>query len=101
MASKLRQLRLSELLAIGVKWVNLDQTSTVIFNDGTRMTGYWSQEGSEYTDMSEHNFRCWRDTEMFDVLDDVRKTLDVRYDENPPMRVDTAFNYEFDEGEVR
>jgi hypothetical protein len=69
-------LLLSELLAIGVRYFQLDGTSTVIFNDGTKMFSRWSEwNNGEGSSGEDHDFVCLRNGVCYNVLDDVYGTL--------------------------
>jgi hypothetical protein len=72
----MKTLKLSELLKIGVKYIQLDSTSSVIFNDGTKMLSRWSEwNNGEGSSGEDHDFVCMRDGECYNVEDDVYKTL--------------------------
>ncbi len=69
-------LKLSELLAVGVKYFRPDATTFMEFNDGTRLWWEWRQDDSGgYTDMSDLAFWCEKDRKTYWVEDDISHFL--------------------------
>jgi hypothetical protein len=72
-----QELKISDLLKIGVKYFRADQDSVMVFNDGTKMSwNYAKGQYSEYTSWEELRFFCWKDREdgvreLYNVVDDV------------------------------
>lgn len=69
-------IKLSELLAIGVKYFRPDSTTFMEFNDGTRLWWYyWNDDNDGYTDMSGLEFWCERNGKTHWVEDDISHFL--------------------------
>ncbi len=78
-------LKLSELLAIGVKYFRPDSTTFMEFNDGTRMWWeYYNDDSSGYLNMSSLTFWCEKDGVTHWVEDDVTSPTGIH--KGPPRK---------------
>ena len=73
---KMETLKLSDLMKIGIRYIQLDCSNTIFFNDGTiiysRYYQFTNDDGTSFDDLE---VVCKRGKQFFHVVDDIYKTL--------------------------